>query len=151
MRFVSTRRAAVALIASAAFALAGCGGVELSGWNVFEKSAETFKVDPNKYPIEYKNELLNFLRNELPDPTNIRGAFLTDPTLTPFGNDNRYAVCLRYNSRSLDGQYQGSKDTIAIFYGAKINQIRDATKEECGAAAYRPFPELEALKRLDGK
>jgi hypothetical protein len=151
MRFVSTPRAALVLIASAAFALAGCGGVELSGWNVFDKSSDPFKVDPNKYPIQYKDALLKFLRTDLNDPTNIRGAFITDPTLTPFGNENRYAVCLRYNARNLDGQYAGSKDMIAIFYGAQINQIRDATKEECGAAVYRPFPELEALKRLDGK
>jgi hypothetical protein len=150
MRCVSTSRVALALIA-AAVALAGCGGVELSGWNVFDKSSDPFKVDPNKYPVEYKNELLKFLRTDLFDPTNIRGAFLTDPTLTQFGNENRYAVCLRYNARDAAGQYQGSKDRIAIFYGAQINQIRDATKEECGTAVYRPFPELEALKRLDGR
>jgi hypothetical protein len=151
MRLVSPPRAAIVLIAGAALALAGCGGVELSGWNVFEKSNDAWKVDPNKYPIQYKDTLLKFLRTDLSDPTNIRGAFITDPTLTPFGNENRYAVCLRYNARNPDGQYAGSKDMIAIFYATQINQIRDATKEECGAAVYRPFPELEALKRLDGK
>jgi hypothetical protein len=151
MSLVSTPRAALALIVGAAFALAGCGGVELSGWNVFEKSNDAWKVDPNKYPIQFKDELLKFLRTDLNDPTNIRGAFITDPALTQFGNESRYAVCLRYNARGIDGQYQGSKDRIAIFYGAQINQVRDATKEECGTAVYRPFPELEALKRLDGK
>jgi hypothetical protein len=151
MTFVSATRAAVVLIAGAAFALAGCGGVELSGWNVFDKSSDPFKIDPNKYPIQYKDELLKFLRVQLNDPTNIRGAFITDPTLMAFGNENRYAVCLRYNARGLDGQYMGSKDALAVFFGAQINQLRDATKEECGTAIYRPFPELEALKRLDGK
>jgi hypothetical protein len=151
MRLVSARQAALALIAGAAFALAGCGGVELSGWNVFEKSNDAWKVDPNKYPIQYKDELLKFLRTDLNDPTNIRGAFITDPALTQFANESRYAVCLRYNARGIGGQYQGSKDAIAIFYGAQINQVRDATKDECGAAVYRPFPELEALKRLDGR
>jgi hypothetical protein len=152
MRFASIPRIAAALMAGAAFALAGCGGVELSGWNVFDKSSDVWKgPDPNKYPIDYKNEVLKFLRTDLSDPTGVRGAFVTDPTLKQFGSESRYAVCLRYNTRSLDGQYQGSKDTIAIFYGAQLNQLRDATKEECGAAIYRPFPELEALKRLDGK
>ena len=152
MCFRSTPRIAVVLMAGAAFALAGCGGVELSGWNVFDKSNDVWKgPDANKYPIDFKSELLKFLRTDLSDPTNVRGAFITDPTLTQFGSENRYAVCLRYNARNLDGQYQGSKETIAIFYGAQINQVRDATKEECGAAIYRPFPELEALKRLDGK
>jgi hypothetical protein len=150
MRCVSTSRVALAVIA-AALALAGCGGIELSGWNVFDKSNDPSKVDPNKYPIEYKNELLKFLRTDLHDPSGVRSAFITDPTLIQFGNENRYAVCLRYNARDSGGHYEGSKDRIAIFYGAQINQIRDATKEECGAAVYRPFPELEAMKRLDGK
>jgi hypothetical protein len=150
MRCVSTSRVAAAF-AAATFALAGCGGIELSGWNVFDKSNDPYKVDPNKYPIEYKNELLKFLRTDLRDPSGVRGAFITDPTLTQFGNDNRYAVCLRYNARDSGGQYEGSKERIAIFYGAQINQIRDATKEECGTAVYRPFPELEAMKRLDAR
>jgi hypothetical protein len=150
MSWVSTSRVALVLIAGA-FALAGCGGVELSGWNVFDKSNDAWKVDPNKYPVEYKNELLKFLRTDLPDPSGVRSAFITDPTLIQFGNENRYAVCLRYNARASDGQYLGSKDKIAIFYGAQINQIRDASKEECGSAVFRPFPELEAMKRLDGK
>ena len=150
MRRVSTSRVVPALVV-AGFVLAGCGGVELSGWNVFDKSNDPYKIDPNKYPIEYKNELLKFLRTDLHDPSGVRGAFITDPTLTQFGNENRYAVCLRYNARDSGGQYEGSKDRIAIFYGAQINQVRDATKEECGTAVYRPFPELEAMKRLDGR
>jgi hypothetical protein len=149
MRCVSSYRVALALMA-ATLALAGCGGVELSGWNVFDKSNDPWKVDPNKYPIEYKNEVLKFLRTDLNDPSGVRGAFITDPTLIQFGNENRYAVCLRYNART-GGQYEGTKDRIAIFYGAQINQVREATKEECGTAVYRPFPELEAMKRLDGK
>jgi hypothetical protein len=150
MNCVSTSRVAIVLVACA-FALVGCGGVELSGWNVFDKSNDPYKVDPNKYPIEYKSELLKFLRTDLRDPSGVRSAFITDPTLTQFGNENRYTVCLRYNARDSGGQYEGSKDRIAIFYGAQINQIRDASKEECGTAVYRPFPELEAMKRLDGK
>jgi hypothetical protein len=146
---VSSYRVTLALMAGAAFALCGCGGVELSGWNVFDKSNDPYKVDPNKYPIEYKNELLKFLRTDLRDPTGVRGAFLTDPMLMQFGNENRYTVCVRYNARDAAGQYEGSKERIAIFYGAQINQMRDATKEECGSAVYRPFPELEALKRIN--
>jgi hypothetical protein len=150
MRSVS-RFFAVLLLAVAALALAGCGGVQLSGWNVFDKSTDVWKVDPNKYPTEFKVDLLKFMRTELTDPTNIRGAYITDPTLKQFGNESRYAVCLRYNARGADGQYAGSKDAIAIFYGAQINQLRAATSEECSAVVYRPFPELESLKRLDAR
>jgi hypothetical protein len=151
MSSVARLRAAILPLAAAAIALAGCGGVQLSGWNVFDKPADVWKVDPNKFPTEFKADLLKFMRTELTDPTNIRGAFITDPTLKQFGNESRYAVCLRYNARGFDGQYAGSKDKIAVFYGAQINQFRDATSEECGAVVFRPFPELESLKRLDGR
>jgi hypothetical protein len=139
------------LITAAALTLAGCGGVQLSGWNVFEKHEDPWKAEPNKYPADYKNELLKFMRTQLPDPSNVRNAFLTDPTLRSFGSESRYAVCVRYNPRGIDGQYQGSKDSLAVFFAAQINQFRDATAEECGTAVYRPFPELEALKRLDAR
>jgi hypothetical protein len=151
MTLDSRPRAAILLLAGAALALGGCGGVQLSGWDVFGKSPDVWKVEPNKYPMDYKNDLLKFMRTELTDPTNIRSAFITDPTLKPFGNESRYAVCVRYNARGIDGQYQGSKESIAVFYGAQINQFRDATSEECGAVVYRPFPELEALRRLDAR
>ena len=41
--------------------------------------------------------------------------------------------------------YTGSKDRIAYFYGGHLNQLVEATKEQCGNAAYKPFPELEKL------
>jgi hypothetical protein len=151
MTFDALPRAAIVLLAAAALALAGCGGVQLSGWNVFEKRDDPWKAEPNRFPTEYKNEILKLLRTQLSDPTGVRNAFITDPTLKQFGNDNRYVVCVRYNARDLDGQYQGSKDKIVIFFSAQINQFRDATAEECGTAVYRPFPELEALKRLDAR
>jgi len=102
-------------------------------------------VDPNVFPKNYKREISFTLQTTLEDPTNIRDAFITDPTLTQVNKDQRYAVCVRFNSRDLNRNYKGSTDRIAYFYGGELNQLVEATPEQCGKAAYKPFPELEKL------
>ena len=101
--------------------------------------------NPNVFPADYKNEVLNTLSTTLDDPTNIRGAYISEPVLQRAGLDERYSVCVRSDSRDPGKQYTGSKDRIGFFYGGHLNQLIDATKEQCGNAAYKPFPELEKL------
>jgi hypothetical protein len=102
-------------------------------------------VDPNTYPAAFKQEILDTLTRTLDDPTNVRDAFLSDPVLEKVGNDQRYTACVRYNARDLVHQYKGSTDRIAYFYGGHLNQLVEASPEQCGKAAYKPFPELEKL------
>ena len=101
--------------------------------------------NPNVFPADYKNEILLTMTNTLEDPTNIRGAFISEPVLRPAGKDERYVVCVRSDSRNANKNYTGSKDRIGYFYAGRLNQLVDATKEQCGNAAYKPFPELEKL------
>jgi hypothetical protein len=108
-------------------------------------SSKEPEENPNLFPADYKNEILNTLTNTLEDPTNIRDAYITDPTLRAAGNEQRYVVCIRSDSRNANKHYTGSKDRIGYFYGGHLNQLIDATKEQCGNAAYKPFPELEKL------
>jgi len=139
------------LAALAALALAGCSGGGLGDLPAFGKASDAWNVDPNRFPADYRNELLSYLRVQLSDPTNVRAAYVTEPALRTFGTESRYAVCVRYNARNSEGRYQGSQDNIAIYYGGRLNQLREATAEQCGAVAYQPFPELEKLKRLDAR
>ena len=125
------------LAAAAALTLAACG----SDYYIGKPAA----VDPNIFPTAYKKEITDLLTTTLEDPTNVRGAFISEPVLTPVGKDQRYTVCVRYNGRNAVRQYKGSVDRIAYFYGGHLNQLVDATKEQCGNAAYKPFPELEHL------
>ena len=138
-----SQRAWVALCGMA-LALAACSGGEFKLPSF--GSADPYKQDPNVFPASYRQEVLVFLRAQLEDPTNVRGAFIAEPVLKPFGAESRYAACVRYNARS-DGQYIGSKDRLAVFYSGQLNQLINATPEQCGTAAYQPFPELESLKR----
>jgi hypothetical protein len=39
----------------------------------------------------------------------------------------------------------GGKEKMVAFFSGQINQYVDATSQQCGAAAYQPFPELPAL------
>ncbi len=120
----------------------GCGG---SGYWM---SAGPKPIEPDAvYPANYKSELLDFMRTFLADPTNVRDALISEPALTSFGTQNHYFVCIRYNAR-VDGKYLGMTNKLATYYGGKINQFIDATTDQCGNAAYQPFPELEDLKPL---
>ena len=101
--------------------------------------------NPNLFPSDYKNQILNTMTNSLDDPTNVRSAYISDPLLRPAGKEERYVVCVRSDSRDVNKRYTGVKDRIAIFYGGHLTQLIDATKEQCGNAAYKPFPELENL------
>lgn len=115
-----------------AFALGACSGDKKD------------LADPNVFPTAYRQEILNTLTTTLDDPTGVRDAFITEPMLrTVTGTDQRYAVCVRANARNLARHYEGPKDRIAYFYGGHLNQLVEATKEQCGNAPYKPWPELE--------
>lgn len=115
--------------------LAACSG---SG----KKDAEP---EPNVFPKNYKAEIMVTLQRELDDPTNIRDAFITEPFLMQASRDQRYVVCVRSNSRNYNHEYTGIKDRIGYFYGGHLNQLIDATPEQCGKAAYQPWPELQKI------
>ena len=123
------------LLSALALALVACSSDA-------KKNAEP---EPNIVPTNYKQEIIDTLTRVLDDPTNVREAFISEPVLRPAGKDERYTVCVRANARNLSRHYTGAKDRIGYFFGGHLNQLVDATKEQCGNAAYRPFPELEKL------
>lgn len=106
-------------------------------------TTKTPEIDPNMFPAGYKKEILDTLTQTLDDPTNVRDAFISDPVLAPIEKEQRYTACVRFNARNSRKQYVGSKDRIGYFYGGHLNQLVEATPEQCGNAAYKPFPELE--------
>ena len=118
-----------------AVGLTGCSG----------SGSKQPEENPNVFPADYKNEILLTMTSTLDDPTNVRGAFISEPALRQAGKEERYVVCVRSDSRNANKQYTGSMDRIGYFYAGHLNQLIDATKEQCGNAAYKPFPELEKL------
>ena len=134
----STVKACIAILL--AFGLSACGEYREP------------KVEANIYPPDYKSKLLDILRDQLDDPTNIRDAFIAEPALKTEAGANRYVVCVRFNSKNKTGQYEGSRDFAAFYYAGDFTQLVRASRELCGNAAYQSFPELQKLCRsLDCK
>ena len=132
---MATRAAGFCVISVAALAIAACSST----------TSKPVEENPNVFPKAYKEEILNTMTTSLEDPTNVRGAYISEPALRIIGKEERYVVCVRSDSRNANKNYMGSTDRIAIFYGGNLNQLIDATKEQCGNAPYKPFPELEKL------
>ena len=124
----SWRAAAIGL---AALALAGCSSF---GGGQPEKPDE-----PNVFPADYKAGLMAFLSSNPYGLVGAREAALSAPELKAFGTERRYVVCLR--TAGPDWR----KEKMVVYFGGAINQFVDAASEQCGTAAYQPFPELPAM------
>jgi hypothetical protein len=115
--------------------LGGCSG--LGG------STEPPPPDPNLYPKNYRQQIADFLRTYLSDPTGVRDGFISEPALRPVGQRSQYVSCVRYNPRDSNKQYLGRQEDVAIFLGGRITQYLKATPELCGNAVYQRYPEIE--------
>ena len=120
-----------------AAALAGCSSF---GFGQSEQKA----VDPNVFPADHKARVITLMQTDPYALVGAREASLSAPELKPFGTESRYVVCLRAVSPDW------RKEKAIIFFGGEINQFVDATPEQCGKAAYQPFPELITLLRTLG-
>jgi len=125
----------------ALLALAGCGGGSgLSGPETAGGAAA------NKFPDNYRAEIIAYQRSFLNDPTGIRSAAISQPALRKVGSVERYVSCVRFNAKAPGGAYAGVREHLAIFLAGKLDQMGVA-REECRGAAYEPFPEMEKLRR----
>ncbi len=129
------RAASLWLLSALAVGFAACSQDKLS------------TVDPNLLPARYKDEILDTLRtvfdkNETQTVTN---AMISDLALRPVGSEQRYTVCLRYTAHGTAYNLSANAERIAFFYGGHLTQLIEASKEQCGNAAYKPFPELNAV------
>jgi hypothetical protein len=126
-----------------ALALVGCTAYQTDLQYAHARNEQANKT----VPIDYRADILSFMRTYLNDPTRVRGAFVSEPALRTFDHSDRYTACLRYNARKSDGQYAGSKDSIVLFRDGRLDRIVDNAREQCKDAAYLPFPELERMTR----
>ena len=68
----------------------------------------------------------------------------------PFGGGRkreRYIVCVRYNAKDRDGRYTGVKQGTAIYANGRFDTFREQPQAACDEAEFKPFPELENLRR----
>jgi hypothetical protein len=139
------------LVLAAAAALAGCTDM------MAQRAEREARI--NVFPDNYRADIVGAMRAYVADPTNIRDAALSDPAIRPLGGPNRYTACVRFNAKNGDGRYIGVRDVMAVFSNGRLEQFVELapqpdqpsslvqSREACAQAEYRPFPELQALRR----
>jgi hypothetical protein len=130
---MSGKTVSLCALSMLAVVLAACSG----------DSKKVGNVDPNLFPTDYKREIFTTLTKELADPTGVRDSGITEPMLRQAGQEQRYMVCVRTNSRDATRVYTGVKERVAYFYGGHLNQFVEATQGQCANVVYQPWPELE--------
>jgi hypothetical protein len=144
------RRRLGCLLILLAAALGACAGQE---------HRQATDVEINVPPANYRSDILGAMHAYLNDPTKIRDAAVSEPTLKPIntpgsaatlglvGKTNRYVACVRFNAKKSSGEYAGVKENVAVFFAGRLDQFLPAPRDMCKDAAYQPFPELEKLSR----
>ena len=110
-----------------------------------ELSEQTHSV----YPQNYRAEIVALMRSYLNDPTGVRDAFVSEPSQRTIDGISRYAACVRYNAKKGGGQYAGSRDSMVLFRGGRLDRIVDneIARTQCKSASYAPYPELQQMSR----
>jgi hypothetical protein len=83
----------------------------------------------NVPPDSYRADILAGLHSYLSDPTHIRDAYVSDPSLQRIGRQNRYVACVRFNARNSDGRYVGTRDVLAVFVAGRFDQFIDESTQ----------------------
>jgi hypothetical protein len=138
-----------------AIAAAGCA-------NRYELEQEAKLLESqNIKPENYKPDLLAFLRTYLNNPEGVRDAALSEPQKLNVLETERYAACLRYNSKNSGGRYTGLSNHLAVFISGKFDRLIELgpvtrgagegalqpMREYCNKVSHQPFPELDQLRR----
>lgn len=100
---------------------------------------------PNAEPINYRTEVLSYLRENLRDRTGVRDAGISRPFMRHMGVEYRYVTCVRFNARNGFGGYGGIKEYLAIYVNGRMSGFSRASANECETTRYEPFKELERL------
>ncbi|HEY0236971.1 MAG TPA: hypothetical protein VGC86_18235 [Afipia sp.] len=98
-------------------------------------------------PVNYRTELVAFMRSYLNDPSGIREAVIAEPVMRTVGGRLRYVTCVRYSARDNGNEYSPVRDRAVLYVDGRLDRLVEDGTEICAGANYAPFPELEKLKR----
>lgn len=125
----------------------GVAGCAWTGGNEGLSYTADRGVDDQKFPANYRPELLALLRTYLNDPRGVREASIAQPTQREVGGRLRYVVCVRFNARGADGGYAGVKERAGMYVDGRLDRIMEEPGDLCKGATYAAFPEMEKLTR----
>jgi hypothetical protein len=144
MQSVAARERLVAVLIGAALLLGACGHSR--------PDQASLEQDINTPPANYKADVVAAMHAYLNDPTAVRDAAISEPTLRPanLSMPARYIGCVRFNAKKTATVYAGTREIAAMFVAGRFDQFIDqpnATKDLCAGVTYAPFPELEKMAR----
>lgn len=145
MRRPSLHHARLALLILLLLPLGACAGG--SGEEIYLSRSRSGADVAQPFPVNYRVELLAFMRTYLNDPTNVRQAAISEPVQRYIGGTRRYFLCVRYDARDSSGRYTGVADRAALYLDGRFDRLIEKAQDFCPAQAYAPFPELERLTR----
>jgi hypothetical protein len=128
-----------------------------------EKTLEAQNIAPQNY----KPDIIAFLQTYLNNPEGVRDAAISEPQKMQVLDLERYAACLRYDTKNTAGRYTGLNNHLVVFVSGKFDRLIELgrvdrtpqnhsllsspplqpLRDYCATATYQPFPELEKLKR----
>ena len=125
----------VCALAAALVMLAACGKFVAS---TFPQTSVVGEA--NVFPRNWRSDIVAYLRNYLNDPTGVRGAFISEPSLKQLVQVQRYASCVRYNAKKSTGEYEGSRDRVVVFLAGRLDTMVLARGDQCRAWPGSHFP-----------
>ena len=125
-------------------ALAACAGSD--DGRSMSLSADRNDTNPPA-PTEYRPQLLAFMKTYLRNPVGVQYAEIAEPMQRSVDGRPGYVICLRFNSREIDGSYRGIRERAIVYVNGRLDHVIENTGETCAGVVYAPFPELEKMSR----
>ena len=127
-------------ILAALFLLAGCSGP------VSPHSPEGAKLTPTyALPADYKQLVVNHMRQTLKDPYSMRDVQISAPRLHQAVVGTLWSVCVLGNGKNSYGAYIGMKPMFIVFGDSKVSMSdEEYAVMTCSEAKYEPFVEYVA-------
>lgn len=104
-------------------------------------------ANPLLAPAHARTEIVSTLRDlfQKNDTIRVTNAMMSEPVVKQVGTSQIYIACVRYTAHGINADMVGSAERVAYFFGGHLNQLIPAEEGQCRDAAYKPFPELEAV------
>lgn len=133
------------LLALLAVLLGGCSGSSLEGFAFGKQPTSSAQLNPTLYPTHYKEQIADFMRTYLNNPTKVKDGYISEPTLKPVAGTPHYVACVRYNPRDTNNNYEGPQTRQATFLGGNLVQFLPPDGDTCNGLAYQRFPAIESM------
>ena len=123
--------------------LACSSGSEERSFSLFDNKPDP----PQVFPVNYRTELLAFMKTYLNNPVGVRDAQMAEPAMRDVNGKMRYVSCLRYSARESDGSYREPRERAVLFVNGRLDRMIEKSGELCAGVALGPFPEMEKMTR----